>query len=250
MTGNGATGWADTFDLRFPLEHVQSWSDGYIYADSAEVQAIGAVAGQRGWYTRDEFLTVMLWKTARTKSRCAQNKEEEVIAATKMALATRDERVRMRSLNALRGVAYPTASTLLHFARPDAFPIIDVRALWSLGINQRPLSYSFDFWWDYVEACRALAQEAGSTLRVLDRALWQYSKVNQPRIESVGERSRVRKGREATRSGPNKSEAMRRLYRDGQSVAQVAKSIGVGYAFAYGVRKRWLETSATSDGRD
>lgn len=58
------------FRVRFPIVAVPYWSALYTYADSTEIEAIGSTAGRRGWYTRDEFLTVMLWKTQRTKSLC------------------------------------------------------------------------------------------------------------------------------------------------------------------------------------
>ena len=59
------------------------------------------------------------------------------------------------------------------------YPIIDYRALWSLGVTDPP-PYTFDFWWAYTEHCRALAKKYRASMRVLDRALWQYSKENQP----------------------------------------------------------------------
>ena len=69
----------------------------------------------------------------------------------------------------------PTASTLLHFAFPDAYPILDRRAVHALG--QRPRStYAVAFWLDYLDACRTLAGQHGVSLRTLDKALWQWSK--------------------------------------------------------------------------
>ena len=69
----------------------------------------------------------------------------------------------------------PTASTLLYFAFPDDYPILDVRALESLGVRPRS-TYPVSFWLEYLDACRKLARRAGVTLRTLDKALWQYSK--------------------------------------------------------------------------
>ena len=228
------------FRLRFPIADVPLWSALYTYADSTEIEAIGSTAGRRGWYTRDEFLTVMLWKTQRTKNLCAQNTESAVVQATRLALATADERQRMKVLLGLRGIAYPTASTLLHFARRDKYPILDVRAIWSLGVDQRLRFYSFEFWCDYVQTCRSLAREAGVPLRTLDRALWQYAKEHQPSTVSPSPALQAARGA-GVAPGPNKSATMRRLYEQGQTVAQVAKSLGVAYGFAYGVHQRWQE---------
>jgi hypothetical protein len=77
----------------------------------------------------------------------------------------------------------PTASTLLYFAFPDDYPILDVRALQSLGVKSRS-GYSVTFWLNYLDACRALARRAGVSLRTLDKALWQYSKEGVPRYSS------------------------------------------------------------------
>lgn len=100
---------------------------------------------------------------------------------------------------ALRGAQLPTASVLLHLARPDLYPIIDFRALWSLSINMPPASYGFAFWWAYVQACRELARSAGVTMRRLDRALWQYSKEHQKR-EQIPSRSTPGRRRQTVRA--------------------------------------------------
>jgi hypothetical protein len=81
----------------------------------------------------------------------------------------------MEALLTLQGVGIPTASTLLHFAFPDDYPILDVRALQSLGQKGRSI-YPLSFWISYLAACRALAKEHGVTIRTLDKALWQYSR--------------------------------------------------------------------------
>ncbi len=63
---------------------------------------------------------------------------------------------------------------LLHFGHGDPYPILDFRALASLGVEQ-PSSYTFKFWWSFVLACRELAERHQVDMRTLDRALWQYS---------------------------------------------------------------------------
>jgi hypothetical protein len=82
-------------------------------------------------------------------------------------------------LTQLQGVLIPVASVLLHLAHRDPYPILDVRALWSLGVDEQPSYYSFELWWAYTETCRALASQAGVDMRTLDRALWQYSRDRQ-----------------------------------------------------------------------
>lgn len=103
-------------------------------------------------------------------------------AVTAIALATTDEQLRIGVLTALRGVEMRTASAILHFAGTDRYPILDVRALWSVGIEPAPSYYGFGLWWTYTEFCRRLADSAGVSMRTLDRALWQYSEEHQSRL--------------------------------------------------------------------
>jgi hypothetical protein len=64
---------------------------------------------------------------------------------------------------------------LLFFAYPDDYPILDVRALESLGVGPRS-QYPVSFWLAYLEACRELARRHSVSIRTLDKALWQHSR--------------------------------------------------------------------------
>ena len=67
------------------------------------------------------------------------------------------------------------ASTILHFVFPECYPIIDIRAMSTLG-GPDPSRFNRDFekWKEYYELCRNTAKEYGVSLRDLDRALWTY----------------------------------------------------------------------------
>ena len=168
------------FRLRFPLSEVLYWASRYAYADDAEVEAIGDRARERGWFTRDEFLTVARWKSPRSRKRCEENDASVVKDITQRALSSPDERQRIEIFTQLRGVEFPTASVLLHLAHRDPYPVIDYRAVWSLGVESPPATHSFAFWWAYTQACRSLAMDAGVRMRTFDRAMWQFSKEHQP----------------------------------------------------------------------
>jgi len=132
-------------------------------------------ARERGFYTREEFLQVCAWKTVRSRPKVAANTEAAIVDATARSLAAGDEATRIGALLELEGVGVPTASTLLYFAFPDDYPILDVRALESLGVKSRS-TYPVGFWLEYLNACRELSRRAGVSLRTLDKALWQHSK--------------------------------------------------------------------------
>jgi predicted RNase H-like nuclease len=229
------------FRPRFPLSEVLYWASRYAYADDAEVEAIGDHARERGGFTRDEFLTVARWKSPRSRKRCEQNDASAVKDITQRALSIPDERQRIEALIQLHGVDYPTASVLLHLAHRDPYPIIDYRALWSLGVERPPATYSFAFWWAYTQACRSLAKDAGVRMRTFDRALWQFSKEHQPpKGTASADPDSASEIPPPGEVGASKSAAMRRLFAEGRTVVEVAKALNVDYSFAHGVHKRWL----------
>ena len=71
-----------------------------------------------------------------------------------------------------------SSSTLLHFCDSRPYPILDFRALWSLGYSKPP-HYTMLFWLEYLEFTRLLAARLAVPIRTIDRALWQYSKTKQ-----------------------------------------------------------------------
>ncbi len=164
-----------TFKLQFPAGEIEALASRFGYADDARLLAAGAAASARGHYTREEFIEVCAWKTTRSRSKVASNPETAVAEATGKAFATTDEATRMGALLELEGVGVPTASTLLYVAFPDDYPILDVRALESLGVKPRS-QYPVSFWLQYLTACRELASSRDVSIRTLDKALWRYSK--------------------------------------------------------------------------
>jgi len=164
-----------TFSLQFPSEEIPALAARFPTLDDSRLMAVNAAVRARGHYTRAEFIEVCAWKTPRSRPRVAANSQAAVVDATGRALAARDEAIRFAALLELDGVGAPTASTLLYVAFPDDYPILDVRALESLGVRSRS-TYPVSFWLAYLEACRTLARENGVSLRTLDKALWQHSK--------------------------------------------------------------------------
>lgn len=164
-----------TFTLQFPGKEIRALAARFGDLDESPLLAIGTAARERGHYTRPELIEVSAWKTPRSRPRIASNTEAQVVAATRMALAAVDEAARMHVLLTLNGVGIPTASTLLYAAHPADYPILDVRALESLGVKPRS-QYPVSFWLEYLAACRELARRHRVSIRTLDKALWQHSK--------------------------------------------------------------------------
>jgi hypothetical protein len=164
------------FALQFPAEEIPQLAARFSYPKPDDrCLAAGPAARERGHYNREEFSLICAWKTERSKSRVATNSATAIELATRRAFRSRDEGRRMEALTGLDGVGVPTGSALLFFAFPDDYPILDVRALGSLGQKARTV-YPIDYWVEYLLACRRLAAEVEVPIRTLDKALWQASK--------------------------------------------------------------------------
>jgi len=166
------------FRLRFPVGQVARWAAVFSDPDDPEIEPRALRARKRGFLTKADFLRLARWKTPRSRRRVERNAESFVRAVTRTALTTPDERLRIEVLTLLDGVDWPTASVILHFCHREPYPVLDYRALWSLGV-EKPPAYGFPFWRDYTLVCRRLAARASCSMRELDRALWQFSKERQ-----------------------------------------------------------------------
>jgi hypothetical protein len=167
------------FALRFDPRLVRPLAARFDASGDARVEReVAPRARENGYLTKADFLAVCAWKSPRSRPRCEANSEAFVRAVTATALSTPSEQLRVEALTLLSGVNWPTASAILHFCHADPYPVLDVRALWSLGV-EGPAHYGFAFWNEYTRCCRALARRSRVSMRALDRALWQYSKENQ-----------------------------------------------------------------------
>ena len=168
------------FKLRFPEAQIPRWTGRYSYtANDGDLRDVLRPAVlNRGCLTKDEFLEICEWKTKRSKSLCARNDAFTIETVSRAALATSDEALKINLLRTLAGVQWPTASALLHFSDERPYPILDYRALWSLGYATPP-HYTMPFWLEYLAYTRGLAKRLKQDIRTIDRALWQYSKARQ-----------------------------------------------------------------------
>lgn len=172
--------------LRFSPKHLATLSEGYKSGLRSRdrnltdqiTQSVFPRYAECGFLSKEDFVTVCAWKTPRSRPRCESNDDELVREISSLVRTVESERLRIEMWTLLSGVKWPTASVFLHFAFPNQYPILDFRALWSLT-EDVPNQYDFAFWWRYTLFCRELATTHGVSMRALDQALWQYSKLHQ-----------------------------------------------------------------------
>lgn len=168
------------FKLRLSQSEIPHIAARYSYPNEDRiVNQLGPESRKHGYLDKAAFLELCYWKTRRTQKRCAENSEEFIQATSRIALSTPCEELRIKILLVLNGVSWSTASVILHFGYDNRYPILDYRALWSVGIKMPP-SYNFELWDAYAKFFRDQSHRYGVSPRILDRALWQYSKENQP----------------------------------------------------------------------
>jgi len=132
---------------------------------------------------KEEFKKIVGWKTRnRSVHYCEENKSDKVIRITKHSFSVVNEKDRIEYLlgqkGGLRGVGYPVASTILHFAFPKKYPIIDFRVLRSLwDMKKEDIRYDFRLWERYFNKVRAIAKKYRRPVRKVEKALWKYDEI-------------------------------------------------------------------------
>jgi hypothetical protein len=177
------------FELQPSVDDLQNlaekfWRDSGEKWQKAEEAAFEAgKAIRNGNFSLANLTAILKWKSPRSVHHLDGNSPDQINAALEKAaspdISTKDA---MEALMKLRGVAVPVASAILTTIFPERYTVIDFRALEALG---HPL-ISVEFYEDYLAFCRKLADSgiirpqgdlpAPTTLRALDRALWQWSK--------------------------------------------------------------------------
>jgi hypothetical protein len=166
--------------LRFDQDSILYWADRYsIPREEEDLIDLHIPIQNRGYLLKSDLRALAKWKSPRSAGHVEKNSDSYIREITHFSLATSDERARVESLTLLSGVSWPTASVVLHLFHQQKYPILDFRALWSMD-EKVPTQYGFEFWQEYVDATRAVAQQNDISMRILDRALWQYSKEHQP----------------------------------------------------------------------
>jgi hypothetical protein len=168
------------FSLRLKPADIRTTAERYEYQnDDAPLAALAPRIRTNRFLSLNDLRAVVQWKAPRAAHHVDANSEAVVVEVTGFALRAKQEESRIQSLQILTGVNWPTASVILHFFHEDDYPILDFRALWSLGVDAVP-RYSFPLWHEYTTYMRNLASTMNVDMRLLDRALWQFSKERQP----------------------------------------------------------------------
>ena len=133
-------------------------------------------ARSRGYLSKELFVHVARWKAARNTGHHKSNKGAEIRRATAAAFQASDDAASISALVKLHGVKLRTASAILHWMRPERFPILDYRVMAALG-EAPPKSFDDIRLYNRIaDRIRELALRHSLDLRTIDRALWTWDK--------------------------------------------------------------------------
>ena len=129
----------------------------------------------KGYLSQSELRQMAKWKDRFVPSKIDKNPPGLIEKITGEAFGLDDDWEKIKKLKEIYGVAASVASVILHLYDPKKYPILDVHALRTIGIDNQKVTYDEPFWRKYVDLCRAKAERYDVSMRALDRALYKYS---------------------------------------------------------------------------
>ena len=141
--------------------------------DDTPIERIVTEVKERGYLTKSDLIEVSRWKSKeRNVGRVKKNSDNFVEEITRAALCLdTPEPERVSGLCRLHGVAWATASAILHWFHQDRYPIWDVRALGTIQFDESQYKNRFERWEAYVSFCRDVAAQKGVDMRTLEPVL-------------------------------------------------------------------------------
>ena len=131
-----------------------------------------------GYLLKDELLEMGKWKDRFVPSKIDRNRPRLIEKITGEAFSLDDDWEKIEKLKEIYGVAESVASVILHLYDRQKYPIIDVHALRTIGLDSQRVNYDERFWRQYVNLCRAKAERYDVSMRAIDRALYKYSELD------------------------------------------------------------------------
>lgn len=180
------------FNKKNILKYATAYDNQYKSTNEKVEKEIKCLLKKQRYLKKEEFVKIGEWKSKRPRKhyKSKENDDLTVKKITRCSFSTKDERTKIEALigqqGGLKGVGYPVASTILHFAFPHKYPIMDFRIIRSLGLKQ-PSTYKFDFWKGYCKKIQAISKKYSLLIRTVDKALWKYDELNSGRRRTCGQ---------------------------------------------------------------
>ena len=118
-----------------------------------------------GYLSQPELRQMAKWKDRFVPSKIDKNPPGLIERITGEAFSLDEDWEKIKKLKEIYGVAGSVASVILHLYDPKKYPILDVHALRTIGIDSKKVNYDEPFWRKYVNLCRAKAERYDVSMR-------------------------------------------------------------------------------------
>jgi len=172
----------------FGRDTVEKWAQDYWQLDNIKdeerslerwIETHIEGARRQKFLSKSLFIAIGTWKTSwsdRVKGLLENNSEREIEQKSRAAFAAVNKSAAVKEMRCLSGVGTRTAVAMLHWMRPNEFPMWDYRVERALGWPKRTSWESMRAYESFSETMIEHARRLGVNLRTLDRALWTFDK--------------------------------------------------------------------------
>ena len=140
---------------------------------------------EKGFFSKEQFYDVVMWKTPRPKKHYLSNSEKTLIETSKKVLLSDSEDEKVNLLLNLKGVSIAVASSLLTIINPKDYGIIDIR-VWQLfhlydEVKTKPKGQGFNIedYKTYLSILRKYAKQFNLNVRDVERIFFSHHKTIQ-----------------------------------------------------------------------
>ena len=153
--------------------------------DVKTLEIFKIVEQEEGSLSRNTIIKILKWKSPRPLRFYNKNEEVYIKNITQLSFKEKNDKLKIHILTALKGVNYPSASSILMFKNPDFYPVLDIR-VWKqlyknnlVSVNPRGIGFTLDQWDSYVKIIRSLSRKYNTTAREIEKKLFDYDKLTQ-----------------------------------------------------------------------
>jgi hypothetical protein len=144
-----------------------------------QFEAAFSKARKRSYLAKDLFISVGAWKSRRSIRLLSANSPKEIKRHSMAAFDANSREAAILAMRELSGVGTRMAVAMLHWMRPNEFPMIDVRIVQSVGWAEPQSWDDLTFYETLADHIQKHARRISVSLRDIDRALWAIDKAHQ-----------------------------------------------------------------------
>ena len=153
------------------------------YLEEYLLERVSSRFSEEGTLAPYDFFAIIVWKSNRAKTKIRRGLDDAGVSTEVLMREVNEADTPLAKAEALlriEGIGLAMASAVLAVCYPEEYTVLDYRAWETLlqwPVEGLPPHYPWTSqgYLQYCQACRALADKKGLSLRDLDRALWAKS---------------------------------------------------------------------------